>query len=230
MSPKKERKEKKFGASCWCPELQKGELRHAIIGIRNIPSSSSSLLIVLFLGNLFALCIFSVAQLQHFISPSSSRVILLTLQSASKADKAAASSPPLLRQSFRHMPPNSPPFVGFSCVHHTPPESVKDRHFHPTFAVFISSSFIMQAVSPDSSLGKAPKACKFCRSRKKKCDKALPRCGFCARLAPYPPPLKLALATVPSRELTIKGETQAKPSMRILECNDNESPHHCFNC
>ncbi|KAK1252169.1 hypothetical protein MKX08_003356 [Trichoderma sp. CBMAI-0020] len=39
----------------------------------------------------------------------------------------------------------------------------------------------MQVINSESSLGKAPKACKFCRSRKKKCDKALPRCGFCAR-------------------------------------------------
>lgn len=39
----------------------------------------------------------------------------------------------------------------------------------------------MQAANAESSVGKAPKACKFCRSRKKKCDKALPRCGFCAR-------------------------------------------------
>ncbi|KAL9487894.1 hypothetical protein ACSS6W_000171 [Trichoderma asperelloides] len=42
----------------------------------------------------------------------------------------------------------------------------------------------MQASRLESSFGKAPKACKFCRSRKKKCDKALPRCGFCARQAP----------------------------------------------
>ncbi|KAM0476127.1 hypothetical protein ACHAPX_006544 [Trichoderma viride] len=39
----------------------------------------------------------------------------------------------------------------------------------------------MQAVNAESSLGKALKICKFCRSRKKKCDKALPRCGLCAR-------------------------------------------------
>ncbi|UKZ84303.1 uncharacterized protein TrAFT101_000215 [Trichoderma asperellum] len=39
----------------------------------------------------------------------------------------------------------------------------------------------MQASRLESSLGKAPKACKFCRLRKKKCNKALPRCGFCAR-------------------------------------------------
>nr|UYO77206.1 ACN38 regulatory protein [Trichoderma crystalligenum] len=39
----------------------------------------------------------------------------------------------------------------------------------------------MQTPSRESSLEIAPQACQSCRSRKRKCDKALPRCAFCAK-------------------------------------------------
>nr|UIK22900.1 transcriptional regulator [Trichoderma rhododendri] len=39
----------------------------------------------------------------------------------------------------------------------------------------------MQTPSRESSLEVAPKACQSCRSRKRKCDKALPKCAFCAK-------------------------------------------------
>nr|UYO77177.1 ACN38 fungal transcriptional regulatory protein [Trichoderma calamagrostidis] len=39
----------------------------------------------------------------------------------------------------------------------------------------------MQTPSRESSLEIAPQACKSCRSRKRKCDKALPRCAFCTK-------------------------------------------------
>ncbi|KAL7917750.1 hypothetical protein ACQKWADRAFT_274362 [Trichoderma austrokoningii] len=77
----------------------------------------------------------------------------------------------------------------------------------------------MQASSPESSRGKAPKACKFCRSRKKKCDKALPRCGFCARRnhpCEYwkPNPATTSHSTVAS---TAEREWQGRPQSQAID-------------
>ncbi|KAK4865884.1 hypothetical protein LT330_008977 [Penicillium expansum] len=54
----------------------------------------------------------------------------------------------------------------------------------------------MQTPSHDSSLALAPQSCQSCRSRKRKCDKALPRCSLCARPEP---PSHSATASSPER-------------------------------
>lgn len=122
----------------------------------------------------------SRSRLQRFISHVSPAIRYSHLQSASKADRAAAFCPPICaslsaicRQLPRHLSASLAPIT-------LRPSPSKTDILHPNFAVS-HHSFIMQAVNAESSVGKAPKACKFCRSRKKKCDKALPRCGFCAK-------------------------------------------------
>ncbi|PNP43648.1 hypothetical protein TGAMA5MH_04620 [Trichoderma gamsii] len=71
----------------------------------------------------------------------------------------------------------------------------------------------MQAINAKSSLGKAPKACKFCRSRKKKCDRALPRCGLCARKNRPCKYWKLNLSTTSHSTIASTAETQWHSSL-----------------
>lgn len=155
-------------------------------GFERIILCSSSLVIVLsfIISNSFrSLSFYIYLLLPGCNAPSRHHPAMLLFPPTTrlKADKAAASSPLIcasLSATCRRQTRHSSASLASLTLRQSP--STTDI-LHLRFAVFTSPSFIMQTISAESSLGKAPKACKFCRSRKKKCDKALPRCGFCAR-------------------------------------------------